>query len=189
MKLSGWGRYPRIEVAAGSFESREELNRILHIQGDWIAHGMGRSYGDSALNKRVILSYRYNKIRGFNPEEGTVTCESGVTLAELIDVFLPKGWFLAVTPGTKFITVGGAIASDVHGKNHHTSGCFSACVKDLQLMLSDGTTITCSREENQELFFSTCGGMGLTGIILSATLTLQPVKSGMIRETVVCCRD
>jgi hypothetical protein len=102
---------------------------------------------------------------------------------------VPRGWFLPVVPGTKLITVGGAIASDVHGKNHHKVGCFSEFVVSIDLMLATGEVISCTREQNQELFYATCGGMGLTGIILTVTFCLQPIKSSYIRETILRCND
>jgi len=189
MQLTGWGRYPRIQAVGHSFETVERLRSCQKKAGDYIVYAMGRSYGDSALNERVILTRRFNKILGFDPREGIVTCESGVTLSELIEVFLPRGWFLSVTPGTKFITAGGAVASDVHGKNHHKAGCFSECVRSFDLMLPDGEVVHCSREENQDLFLATCGGMGLTGVILTVSFGLQPVRSAYIRETVIRCRN
>jgi len=189
MKLCGWGRYPVIEADGLSFETTGQAAELLARPGRWIAHGLGKSYGDSALNSQVLMTRRFNKLLAFDPKLGIVTCESGVTLAELIDVFLPRGWFPKITPGTKLITVGGAIASDVHGKNHHTAGCFSAAVTDLRLMLPDGRILSCSPTENGDLFRATCGGMGLTGLILHATLQLQPVHSAYIRETVIRCRN
>ena len=189
MKLHGWGRYPIIEAEAPWFETVDQAVELAAGPGRWIAHGLGKSYGDSALNPRVLMTRRFNKLLAFDPHQGVVTCESGVTLAELIDVCLPKGWFLTVAPGTKLITVGGAIASDVHGKNHHGAGCFSAAVISLRLMLPDGRTLQCSPVENADLFRATCGGMGLTGLILDATLRLQPVNSAYIRETVIRCRN
>jgi decaprenylphospho-beta-D-ribofuranose 2-oxidase len=189
MKLHGWGRYPIIEADAPCFETAGQAAELLTREGRWIAHGLGKSYGDSALNAQVLMTRRFNKLLDFDPEQGIVTCESGVTLAELIDVFLPRGWFLKVTPGTKLITVGGAIASDVHGKNHHTAGCFSATVISLRLMLPEGRILFCSPAENEDLFRATCGGMGLTGLILDATLQLQPVRSAYILETVIRCRN
>jgi decaprenylphospho-beta-D-ribofuranose 2-oxidase len=189
MKLHGWGRYPRIEAEAAFFESAGQAAALLARPGHWIAHGFGKSYGDSALNPRVLMTRRHNKLLDFDPERGIVTCESGVTLAELIAVFMPKGWFPGVIPGTKLITIGGAIASDVHGKNHHTAGCFSASVLSLRLMLPDGRMLQCSSTENPDLFRATCGGMGLTGLILDATLQLQPVRSAYIRETVIRCSN
>jgi decaprenylphospho-beta-D-ribofuranose 2-oxidase len=189
MKLHGWGRYPVIEADAPCFETAGQAAELLARTGQWIAHGQGKSYGDSALNSQVLMTRRFNKLLDFDPKNGIVTCESGVTLAELIDVFLPRGWFLKVTPGTKLITVGGAIASDVHGKNHHAAGCFSAAVISLRLMLPDGRIVLCNPAENGDLFRATCGGMGLTGLILDATLQLQPVHSAYIRETVIRCRN
>jgi len=189
MKLHGWGRYPVIDAEAPWFETVDQAVELAAGPGRWIAHGLGKSYGDSALNPRVLMTRRYNKLLDFDPRQGIVTCESGVTLADLVDVFLPRGWFLTVTPGTKLITVGGAIASDVHGKNHHGAGCFSAAVLSLRLMLPDGRVMQCSPAENADLFQATCGGMGLTGLILEATIQLQRVRSAFIRETVIRCRN
>ena len=189
MKLSGWGRYPVVDSQAQSFASLPELRCGLAVPGDLIVHARGRSYGDSALNDRVILSRRFNKILDFAPRTGRVTCESGVTLAELLEAFLPRGWFLPVTPGTKFISVGGAIASDVHGKNHHRTGCFSECVEALELLLPDGRVAHLSRTENRPLFLATCGGMGLTGVIMTACLRLLAIRSAYIRETVQRCAN
>jgi decaprenylphospho-beta-D-ribofuranose 2-oxidase len=187
MKLSGWGRYPVVDCRAQSFAGLAELRRCLADPGDLIVHAMGRSYGDSALQDRVLLSRRFNKILAFEPETGVVTCEAGVTLADLLEAFLPQGWLLPVIPGTKFISVGGAIASDVHGKNHHQVGCFSECLVAFDLLLPDGQVRRVSPTENRPLFLATCGGMGLTGIITTATLRLWQVKSAYIRETVRRC--
>ncbi len=187
MKFSGWGNYPCIEANGFSFETVSQLKKYLTKPGDCIPYGLGRSYGDSALNKSVVLSRRMDKVIGFDAEKGIVTCESGVSLADLIEIFLPMGWFLSITPGTKFVTVGGAIASDVHGKNHHTAGCFSESVISFDLMLGNGEIVQCSRKDNSELFLATCGGMGLTGIILSAVIKLQSVSSSWIRETIIPC--
>jgi len=189
MKLTGWGRYPCIETTGASFETTDQLAALLKKNGDLIAYGMGRSYGDSALNKRVVFSKRFNKIINFNPENGWLTCEGGISLEEILRIFMPRGWFLFTTPGTRLITVGGAIASDVHGKNHHTAGCFSECVESFTIMLADGEIRHCSRKENSNIFHATCGGMGLTGIILTAVIKLQKIKSAYIRETVKRCRN
>lgn len=189
MKLHGWGRYPVIEAETQTFESMDEAARLVRRPGHWIAHGLGKSYGDSALNHQAMMTRRFNKLLDFNPRAGVVTCESGVTLAELIDAFLPRGWFPEVVPGTKLITVGGAIASDVHGKNHHAAGCFSTSVLSLKLMLRDGTILFCGPDENPELFRATCGGMGLTGVILEAAIRLQTVRSAYVNETVVRCAN
>ena len=182
MILTGWGRYPRIRCAVRSFDSVDELRSKLGQNGQVIAYGMGRSYGDSALGPAVVSTRRFNRILSFDPDSGVVVCEAGVSLAELIDVFLPRGWFLSVTPGTKHITVGGAIASDVHGKNHHVAGCFSKWVRSFQLMLPSGEIIRCAADDNAEFFRATCGGMGLTGIILIAEIQLTRVHSALIDQ-------
>jgi len=185
MKLSGWGRYPRIRAEGCCFGDLKVLRECLERDGDRIVYGLGRSYGDSALNAKVLFSGKFNRILDFDPSRGVVVCEAGVTLEDLIRVFLPRGWFLKVTPGTKYVTVGGAVASDVHGKNHHGEGTFTESVLELELLLPDGSAVRCDREENRELFLATCGGMGLTGVILTATLKLRPVQSAYIRETVL----
>lgn len=189
MELTGWGRYPRIQAVVRSFDTTAQAVELIKNDETIIPFGMGRSYGDSALNSHVISSHRCNKFLNFDDQRGVLTCESGTTLADIIIVFLPRGWFLSVTPGTKYITVGGAIASDVHGKNHHKSGCFSEFVLSFDLMLASGLILHCSREENEDLFHATCGGMGLTGVILTATIQLQAVPSAFIRQTVIKCRN
>ncbi|WP_295993871.1 FAD-binding oxidoreductase, partial [Rugamonas sp.] len=148
-----------------------------------IARGLGRSYGDSALAPLVLGSAARHLLLDFDPASGVLRCEAGATLADILAVLLPRGWFLPVTPGTKFVTVGGAIASDVHGKNHHVDGCFSAHVLSLELMLADGSVLHCSRDAHPELFRATCGGMGLTGIILGASVRLRAVRSAYIDQT------
>jgi decaprenylphospho-beta-D-ribofuranose 2-oxidase len=189
MYLTGWGRSSGIEARGFFLKSAGLLRDYLKLPQDYIVYGMGRSYGDSALNSNILLSRRFNKMLHFDEARGVIVCESGVTLSEIIDIFLPRGWFLPVVPGTKQITVGGAIASDVHGKNHHKVGCFSEFVLSFELMLPSGEIVSCDREQNQELFHATCGGMGLTGIILTVTLLLQPIKSSYIRETIIRCND
>jgi len=189
MELTGWGRYPRIEATLRYVDTIAQAAEIITAQEPTIAYGMGRSYGDSALYGKVVSFLRLDKFLDFNFERGILTCESGVTLDHIIDVFLPRGWFLSVTPGTKHITVGGAIASDVHGKNHHKLGCFSEFVLSFDLMLPTGDVVRCNRKDNIDLFQATCGGMGLTGFILAATIQLQPVLSAFIRETIIKCRN
>ena len=188
--ISGWGRTPRIHASGYDIESFEEILPLLKQEtGDFIVHALGRSYGDSSLSRNVILTRRLNAILNFDPDTGIVICESGVSLFDLIDVFLPRGWFLSVTPGTKFITVGGAIAGDVHGKNHHKTGCFSTSVIRMDVLVPSGQIITCSPQTHRELFLATCGGMGLTGVILSAELQLQPVQSAFIDQEIIKCRN
>lgn len=188
-KLHGWGRYPVIEAEVAAIETQDQARKLLAAPVEWIAHGLGKSYGDSAMAGHVLATRRMDKFVDFDSAAGTITCQSGVSLAELIDFMLPRGWFLQATPGTKLITVGGAIASDVHGKNHHATGCFSASVRSFKLMLADGSVVTCSSTEHHDLFRATCGGMGLTGLILEAALQLQRVNSAYIRETVIPCTN
>lgn len=185
MKISGWGRYPIISAQTTSFERLSDLTRTLNDPTPRIVHACGRSYGDSALNDHVLLTRRWNRLKAFDSQTGLFTCESGVTLAEIIESFLPRGWFLPITPGTKFISVGGALASDVHGKNHHQAGCFSSCVQAFDLCLPDGKIITCSESQNQDLFRATCGGMGLTGVITQVTLALTRIPSSFVDQTII----
>lgn len=189
MNISGWGRYPQISAQTSSFERLAELTQALDTTTPCIVHACGRSYGDSALNDRVLLTNRWNRLLAFDPETGLLTCESGATLADIIEAFLPKGWFLPITPGTKFISLGGAVASDVHGKNHHQAGCFSSCVRSLTLFLPDGHLITCSETQNQDLFRATCGGMGLTGVITQVTLELMRIPSAFIEQTTIKAKN
>jgi len=187
--LSGWGRYPVIHADIDDVETVSRIAGLVTRPGHAIAHGNGRSYGDSALQSHIIRTIRLNKILGFEPDSGVVTCESGILLSELIDVFLPRGYFLTITPGTRWITVGGAIASDVHGKNHHVSGCFSQCVIHMDVMLADGSIIRCSQDTNRDLFLATCGGMGLTGVILQAAIRLRRVNSSRMIQRIIPCHD
>lgn len=189
MTLSNWGKYPNIECDYRSFATDDELREIIKGSDKQIARGLGRCYGDSALSELVISSLRLNRFLSFNETTGLLTCEAGVSLAEIIQYFLPYGWFLPVTPGTKFVTVGGAIASDVHGKNHHAEGCFSDHIISMDIMTADGSVITCSKTENSDLFFATAGGMGLTGIILRASFKLKKVESIYIKEDIIRARN
>jgi FAD/FMN-containing dehydrogenase len=184
MQISGWGNYPVIDAHVSFARSIDEIRAALLKTDFCLARGLGRSYGDSALGAQLINTTKFDYLLSFDEEKGVVCCTSGVSLAQLLAVIMPKGWFLPVTPGTKFVTVGGAIASDVHGKNHHVHGCFSNYLLDFTLMLADGSVVTCSATEHVDLFRATCGGMGLTGIILTATLKLTRLSSVFINETV-----
>jgi decaprenylphospho-beta-D-ribofuranose 2-oxidase len=188
--ISGWGNYPVVEAKQHVVRDVEKLRSFLASDSCLkIARGLGRSYGDSSLAEAVILTRPYGCITAFDEEKGVVGCEAGVSLEELIEAVLPRGWFLKVTPGTMHITVGGAIASDVHGKNHHTAGCFSESVLSFELLLADGSIVSCSKNENPDLFRATCGGMGLTGVILHATLQLQKVSSARIRQMTIKAKN
>ncbi|RMF02660.1 MAG: FAD-binding protein [Chloroflexi bacterium] len=181
-RISNWGNYPQTEVKVYEFEDIATLRKIVTGTNNIIARGNGRCYGDSALAANVISSLKYNKFLSFDAQQGIIRCQAGVLLSELLDVVVPQGWFLPVTPGTKKITVGGAIASDVHGKSQHKAGNFSDHVVAFDLMLGDGSVVTCSKEENPELYWTTCGGMGLTGVVLHATLRLLPVETAYFKQ-------
>ncbi|MFO0678033.1 MAG: FAD-binding oxidoreductase [Polyangiaceae bacterium] len=176
--LSGWGRLP----APG----REILSENLEAatRGAALSRGLGRSYGDSslpaALDDRVIGTKLANRILAFDPTTGVLRAEAGVCLADLNRLFMPQGFFSPVTPGTKFVTLGGMVASDVHGKNHHVEGCFGAHVRSLRMRLAEGDVVTCSPHENEDLFHATVGGMGLTGHVLEVEFTFARIPSPWI---------
>jgi decaprenylphospho-beta-D-ribofuranose 2-oxidase len=190
MKLSGWGRYPVLEARVHTPRSIEALRKLVVSEPSVIARGNGRAYGDSAINPAATIEMRHlNRMLAFDPSSGQLTAEAGVLLGDVIEAFLPRGWFPMVTPGTKFVTIGGAIAADVHGKNHHKDGSFRECVDWIEVMGADGTILRCSREERSDLFDYTLGGMGLTGIILRAAIRLRRIESGWIRQTTIPAQD
>jgi FAD/FMN-containing dehydrogenase len=183
MKLNGWGRFPRVDCALLGMRTAEDARAAIGARRSLIARGNGRSYGDSALNlDGVVSTLRSDRLRDFDPATGLLTCEAGLLLADLLAFAVPRGFFPPVTPGTKFVTIGGMIAADVHGKNHHQAGSFCRHVERLELMTADGRIVVCTRTENQDLFMATCGGMGLTGIILAATFRLLPIETAQIRQ-------
>ncbi|EXB47888.1 FAD-binding oxidoreductase [Acinetobacter sp. 1000160] len=147
-----------------------------------IAHGMGRSYGDVALNGNGVLwlTTAMNHLISFDLQTGILHCEAGATLQDIQRTLIPQGWMLPVTPGTQMITVGGAIANDVHGKNHHAFGSFGDHVLYIKLLRTDGEIIECSKTERAEWFYATVAGIGLTGIILEVKIQLRPVQSSWI---------
>lgn len=185
--LSGWGRYPKQECITW----RPEKQRGLVLETPMISRGLGRSYGDAALNENgnVVLTERVNRFLEFNTESGKLRAEAGVSLAEVIDICLPRGWFPLVTPGTKYVSLGGCLAADVHGKNHHQVGAFSSSVEDFKLLTADGATQTCSRDENADVFWATVGGMGLTGAISEMTLQLKKVETAFVTSQHVKATD
>lgn len=181
-RLSGWGRFPVAECSVVRPRSEAALRAAL-AGAPCIARGMGRAYGDSALNTHSTVDMTaFRHMIAFDAQTGVLVAESGVALGEIIDVFLSRGWFLPVTPGTKFVSLGGAIAADVHGKNHHKHGSFGGFVDWIDIAGADGDIRRCSRTDNADLFAWTIGGMGLTGVILRAALRLHPVESGWIRQ-------
>lgn len=182
--ISGWGGYPTQQaqvitpVSLSAFKASQQSTSC-------IARGMGRSYGDSAHAATVLQTTYCDHFIAFDSTSGLLTVEAGITLREILSVVLKQGWFLPVTPGTSYVTVGGAIASDVHGKNHHLAGTFGQHVVSMTMLLGTGDVVTTSATVLPDLFHATCGGMGLTGVILTATLQLIPVKSAYIVQKTI----
>ena len=179
-RVSGWGRYP---VRSGRVTRPERL-AVPPDAPRIVARGLGRAYGDAAVpmaeDDLVVETVRADRILAFDAASGRLRCEAGLSLAEIIRLYLPRGWFPPVTPGTQYVTVGGCVACDVHGKNHHRDGSFSRFVERLTLLLADGSVIECGPDEERELFLATVGGMGLTGLIVDVTLRLTRVESPWI---------
>jgi decaprenylphospho-beta-D-ribofuranose 2-oxidase len=181
--LSGWGRFPVEPCRLYEPRDETELASLFVSRRDrsYIARGLGRSYGDAALNRgaAAVSALWLNRIFSLD-RTGTLDCEAGASLDEIIRYVLPRGFFLPVTPGTRFVTVGGAIAADVHGKNHHRAGSFSNFVADLELLSPLGERVLCSPERAPELFWAAVGGMGLTAFITRARIRLRPVQSAYV---------
>lgn len=180
-----WGRFPRV---GGQREhpvswTGEPLPAPA-AGGSLLPHGLGRSYGDSCLNAdgTLLTTERLDHLLDFEPATGVLRCESGVTLDAILRLVTPQGWFLPATPGTKFVTVGGAIANDVHGKNHVREGTFGRHLRRFELVRSDGSRRVCSREENPDWFAATLGGLGLTGLITWAELQLRRVNNPYVLQ-------
>lgn len=182
-KLAGWGNYPVAESYTLSPRNEEDVKADLK-KGEVIARGLGRSYGDQAVNgdKYVAICTKLNHFLDWDEQEGILECEAGVSLEEIISVFGPKGWLPMICPGTKFVTIGGAIANDIHGKAHHIDGSFVNCVLSFTILLADGTIVEASRTENADLFWANFGGLGLLGVILRARLKLRKVETTYFRQ-------
>jgi decaprenylphospho-beta-D-ribofuranose 2-oxidase len=178
--LSGWGRIG----APGREVFSEDLERATREAV--LCRGLGRSYGDSALpppsHPVVLTTTLADRLLGFDESTGVLTAEAGVSIDQLNRRLLPRGWFVPVTPGTQFVTLGGAVAADVHGKNHHVAGCFGEHVRALKMRLANAEIVIASPTELPDLFWATIGGMGLTGHILEVELRMQRVRSPWIRE-------
>ena len=180
-----WGNYPVVEGREIPLYPGQDTPQ----PPQWIARGLGRCYGDASLGPAMVSTLSMNRLLGFDESTGLLRAEGGVTFADLLRVFVPRGWFPPVTPGTSFVTLGGAIASDVHGKNHHSEGSMYHHVTAFTLFTARGGRLTCSRESHPDLFDATFGGMGLTGLIEEVALRLKPIASPWIEQTVIRCRD
>ncbi|MFL5774004.1 MAG: FAD-binding protein [Flavisolibacter sp.] len=187
--IANWGNYPLMETDENTFSFAGEISDMVSENENIIARGNGRCYGDASLAKHTLSTLKYDKILSFDKTTGIFECQSGITLDQVLEVIVPAGWFLPVTPGTKFITIGGAVASDVHGKNHHVDGSFSAHVLEMDVLLSSGAQITCSPQKHDDLFWATCGGMGLTGIITRVKFDLKKIETSYIKQKQVKARN
>lgn len=177
MKLGSWGGVSFADSSYRSVGSRSDLPKVLGSLDSLLAIGNARSYGDVGLisGGTAVSTLMLNRFISFDPATGILECEPGVTLREIQARFVKQGWMLPVTPGTSFVTVGGAIANDVHGKDHHLTGTFGDHVLSLSLVRSNGEVLVCSRTKNQKMLRATIGGLGLTGVIASATIQLKKV--------------
>jgi len=185
--ITNWNNYPVVEASEISFDYEKEI--ALKLAQSSIPHGNGRCYGDASLSTDVVNTLRYDKVLAFDEVNGIITCQSGLLLSDLLQIIVPRGWFLPVTPGTKFITVGGAVASDVHGKNHHIDGAFSRHIVSMSVLTGTGATFVCNAVDHSDLFWATCGGMGLTGIILEVKFRLKRINTAYIRQKQIKARN
>ena len=174
-RAESWGRYPRVEQQVLAMMHRDAA--LPQPAGSLLPYGNGRSYGDSCLNGggSIVRTRGLDRFMSFDAASGVLRCEAGVLLSEALELCLPRGWFLPVTPGTKYATVGGAVANDVHGKNHHVAGSFGVHVRAFELLRSDGERLQCAPHENPEWFAATIGGLGLTGLITWAEIQMKRV--------------
>ncbi|MGA7313712.1 MAG: FAD-binding oxidoreductase, partial [Silvibacterium sp.] len=181
-RFESWGRYPTLDAKLVPLNWSTDFPLSKPPATPQLPVGAGRSYGDVCLleNGTLLQTRGMDRLLAFDPETGVLRCEAGATLAEILDFGVPRGFFLPVTPGTKYVTVGGAIANDIHGKNHHAAGTFGHHVLRFELVRSDGTCLLCSPTEHAEWFAATIGGMGLTGLITWAEVRLRPIVSRSI---------
>ncbi len=188
-KISGWGNYPKTFSTSIEPSTKEELVATQVSVGSCIPRGAGKSYGDASLGNTVLSSVHLNRTISFDREAGIFSCQSGKMLSAILDEIVPHGFFLPVTPGTKLITIGGAIGADIHGKNHHSDGCFSEHLLSFTMLMADGNVVQCSRTENATFFWATVGGMGLTGFIIDATFKLRKISTSKIVNRTIKCEN
>ncbi len=183
MQLTSWGRYPRVEAEILQPAHSAALQQMLARPGadaPLIPRGAGRSYGDSSLAARVLSSRYLDAFMELEADGRRLRCGAGTSLDDILKLIVPRGLFLPVVSGTRYVSVGGAIAADIHGKNHHRDGSFCDWIESFNLVLASGETVSCSPSHNAELFHASCGGMGLTGFILDATLKLEAIGSSYL---------
>lgn len=183
MSERSWGRYPiPVDQKQQPIHWRDEVSSVIASQKRSLSRGLGRSYGDSCLlSHGTLLDFTpMHRLMDFDVERGIIRVEAGMSLADLIAIIVPRGWFIPVSPGTKYVTIGGAIANDIHGKNHHEAGTFGCHVRAFELVRSDGGIRVCSAMEEKELFAATIGGLGLTGAMTWAEIQLTPISSAQM---------
>ena len=186
-KYQSWGNIPKAQQDIVKLNWRNETIDFNHAENTYLPYGLGRSYGDSCLNDGGVLCVTsgLDHFIQFDAERGIIRCEAGVSLADILDLVVPYGWFLPVTPGTKFVTIAGALANDVHGKNHHSAGTFGCHVSQFELLRSNNETLVCSSSQNAELFQATIGGLGLTGLVNWVELRLKKIPGPrLLSETI-----
>jgi len=189
-QLSGWGNIPMVKGRIAYAHFPTDVAHVLH-NDSFIPRGKGRSYADQATNNGhlVLKMEKMNKIIAFDQENGILKAHAGITLGEIIQIFAPRGWFTMINPGTKYVTLGGAIANDIHGKAHHADGSFINSVREFTMMLADGEVVRLSATENPDLFRATFGGLGLLGTILTVTLQLRRVETTFFTSKSIVARN
>jgi len=189
-KIAGWGNYPMSDSYVFQPSGESDLKKVLN-KLKVIPRGLGRSYGDQAVNdaKHVAVCTKMNHFIAWDEAQGVLECEAGVSLEEIITYFAPKGWLPMICPGTKFVTIGGAIANDIHGKAHHIDGSFVNCVNSFKIMLADGSTVEASRTENSDLFWANFGGLGLLGVIISAKIRLRKIETTYFKQKSIAIKN
>lgn len=193
--FKSWGNYPYLEQSVTDLHWQDDaVNEISHCKSEvtqTLAVGLGRSYGDSCFTtgSKLLRTVGLDRIISLDTEKGIITAEAGISLDELLSIIVPKGWFLPVTPGTKYVTLGGAIANDVHGKNHHVSGTIGCFVESIGLYRSDLGLVDCSPDNNRQFYSATIGGLGLTGVILWVKLRLRKITSSYLDVTKIRFRN
>ena len=186
-EVANWGLYPTIKANVFEPHSYNEIIHCIKNNESIIARGNGKCYGDASLSKNIISTSNLNKIISFDEQNGIIQCQSGVLLSSILELIVPKGYFLPVTPGTKFISIGGAFASDIHGKNHHIEGVFSDHVTEIKLINQEAEIVQLS--QNEPLFIETAGGLGLTGVIVEVSLRLKKIETSYIQQTSIKAKN
>lgn len=188
-KVFNWGMYPKVKANKFTSSNYATIANFIKEKDVIIARGNGRCYGDSSLQKNIFSTLSLNKIIAFDEDNGILTCEAGILLNDMLKVIVSKGYFLPVTPGTKYITIGGAVASNIHGKNQHKEGAIASYIKSFEILIETGELVHCSANDNKILFANTIGGMGLTGIIVSVQLQLKKIETSYINQTTVKAKN